>query len=191
MRNRAKLLEAADQLYTRDGPDEVSLKDVARRAGVGVGTVYRHFPTKEDLLTALYAERVEVAVRKAEEAASDPDGWRGLVRFLDDFMAAQAHSCGLRGLMGLPEYSTPMVDEARETIAPLVKEMVARAQAQDTLRPDFDADDVTLIQVALTAVMDATKDMSPDVYRNQMALILDGMRAGTPSRPVHDASAAD
>ncbi|MDV7241131.1 MULTISPECIES: TetR/AcrR family transcriptional regulator [Rhodococcus] len=178
-RNRARLLEAAEQLFASEGLD-VTLKDVALRAGVGVGTVYRHFPTKDDLLDEIFADRLASATDSARRAAADPDGWRGLVRYLEDSMRTQRDNCGLRGLVIATVPSCPMVVKSRTEIAPLVRQMVAKAQKQGTLRPDFDATDVTYIQVALAAIMEATHDTSPDLYRQHLKLFIDGMRAEGP-----------
>lgn len=97
-RNRVRLLDAAEQLCATEGL-EVTLKHVARQAEVGVGTVHRHFPTEDDLLDAIFADRSTSAADSARAAASDLDGWRGLVRHLEESMRMQAHNCGLRGLV--------------------------------------------------------------------------------------------
>ncbi|MEV8071616.1 TetR/AcrR family transcriptional regulator [Streptomyces pseudogriseolus] len=178
-RNRALLLEAAEQLFATEGLD-VTLKDVARQAGVGVGTAYRHFPTKDDLLDAVFADRLTAATESARKAAADPDGWRGLVRYLEDSTRTQRDNCGLRGLVITTIPSCPMVVKSRAEIAPLVQQMVTKAQKQGTLRPDFDATDLTYIQVALAAIMEATHDTSPDLYRHHLKLFIDGMRAEGP-----------
>ncbi|EFC85765.1 TetR/AcrR family transcriptional regulator [Parafrankia sp. EUN1f] len=181
-RNRARLLEAAEQLYATEGLS-VTLKDVAHRAGVGVGTVYRHFSTKDDLLDAIFADRLACATDSARAAAADSDGWRGLVRYLEDSMHMQANNCGLRGLVVSSAPSCPLVIKSREEIAPLVQQMVAKAKEQGTLRPDFDATDVTFIQVALAAIIEATWQTSPGLYRRHLRLFIDGMRAGSHREP--------
>ncbi|MFD4795284.1 TetR/AcrR family transcriptional regulator [Streptomyces anulatus] len=175
-RNRALLLETATQMFATQGLD-VTLKDVARRAGVGVGTVYRHFPAKDDLLDEVFAGLLARATDSARTAAADPDGWRGLVRYLEDAMLMQRHNSGLRGLAATPAPSCAMAVKSREEITPLVQQMVAKAQKQGTLRPDFDATDVAYIQVALAAIMEATYATSPDLYRHHLKLFIDGMRA--------------
>ncbi|SEG81763.1 DNA-binding transcriptional regulator, AcrR family [Thermomonospora echinospora] len=182
-RNRARLLEAAEQLFSTEGLS-VTLKDIAARAGVGVGTVYRHFPTKGDVLDALFADRLACATESARAAAADADGWRGLVRYLEDAMDMQANNCGLRGLVMETEPSSPLVVKTRQEITVLVQQMVAKAREQGTLRPDFDATDLTFVQVALAAIMDATRDTDPDLYRRHLKLFLDGMRSAGHREPL-------
>jgi AcrR family transcriptional regulator len=174
-RNRARLLEAAQDLFCTQ--TDVTLKDVARHAGVGVGTVYRHFPTKEDLLDALSSDRLDDAAEIARKAAADPDGWHGLVQFLDESMQLQAQNGCLRGLLGAGEPFSPSVGRTRETITELVHQVVAKAQEQGTLKPGIDAAHITYLQLALVTVLDATRDTAPEMYRQHLALFLDGMHA--------------
>ncbi|MFF9041525.1 TetR/AcrR family transcriptional regulator [Streptomyces sp. NPDC014892] len=177
-RNRARLLSAASRLFSVR--TDVTLTDVAREADVGVGTVYRHFPTLDDLIDALGSERLGEAVQIARTAAADPDGWRGLTRFLEESLALQAQNGWLRALVKTGECENEQMDQAREDIAPLIEQMTARARAQGSLRPDVEACDITLVQLALLAVLDATRDTSPDRYRQHLAFLLAGIRADGP-----------
>ena len=179
-RNRVLLLQAAERLFARS--IDVSLKDVAREANVGVGTAYRHFPTRDDLINALGAERLGEALSLARAAASEPDGWEGLVRFLEDSMAMHARNGCLRGLVAPGACSSPMVAETREAIAALVQLILTRAHEQGTLRSGTDAADVQLIQVGLLAVVDATRETDLDRYRHHLRTILDGLRAPSPRK---------
>src|ERR1700722_5589931 len=88
-RNRQRVLKAASEVFTERGLD-VSLDEVARHAGVGVGTVYRRFRTKEDLVEALFVERIEAVAALAEDAAEAPDPWSGLASFLGEAAAVLA-----------------------------------------------------------------------------------------------------
>ncbi|PHP51723.1 TetR/AcrR family transcriptional regulator [Actinomyces ruminis] len=94
-RNRAKLLASAERLFSAEGL-AVTLKDVARDAGVGVGTVYRHFPTKDALVAALFAEQLQQEVERARATAQAGDAWRALVDYLEQTMRLQASNRGLR-----------------------------------------------------------------------------------------------
>src|SRR4030081_3887646 len=88
-RNRQRILEAARELFTQQGLG-VTLNDIAHHAGCGVGTVYRRFPDKEQLIDALFEERVGELVARAEEALSDRDPWLGLIGFLEYGLQQQA-----------------------------------------------------------------------------------------------------
>ncbi|MFI0451814.1 TetR/AcrR family transcriptional regulator [Actinomadura sp. 6N118] len=151
----------------------MTLKDVARRAGVGVGTVYRHFPTKDDLLDALFADRLASATDCARAAAADPDGWRGLVRYVEESMHMQVGNCGLRGLV-VSTAQQPTGDQIPGGDRPLVEQMVAKAQQQGTLRPDFGAEDVTLIQIALAAIISETASAQVAISRSAILECLGG-----------------
>ena len=81
-RNRQRILQAASEVFTEQGL-EASLDEVARQAGVGVGTVYRRFRTKEELVEALFEDRVDAVAALAERAAEEPDPWTGLASFME------------------------------------------------------------------------------------------------------------
>ncbi|MFF4966177.1 TetR/AcrR family transcriptional regulator [Streptomyces sp. NPDC001037] len=173
-RNRARLLESAEQLFATEGLD-VTLKDVARHAGVGVGTVYRHFPTKDDLVNALFAENLDREVERARRMAQEPDAWQALVSYLEETMLVQASNCGLRALMCPAGSHNDTVRECKTVIDPYVEQIVSAAHQQGTLRSDCTARDIAFLQVALVGIMDASPE-SPDLYRRHLELFLDGVR---------------
>lgn len=175
-RNRARLLEAAQQLFTVGGLD-ITLKDVARHAGVGVGTVYRHFPTKDDLISALFAEQLDREIERARAGAVEQDAWGGLVHYLEDTLRIQASNRGLRALMCPAGSTNPTVRECKAVINPYVERMVEAAHEQGTLRTDCTALDIAYLQIALVGIMDANPD-SPELYRRHLAFFLDGVRTG-------------
>lgn len=174
-RNRARLLEAAAELFAAEAL-EVTLKDVARAAGVGVGTVYRHFPTKDELVEALFAQHLDREVDRARTMAQEIDGWDGLVRYLEETMVAHASNRGLRALMCPTGSPHETVRECKATINPYIEHMVDTAHRQGTLRPDCTARDIAYLQVALIGIMDVSPD-SPELYRRHLQLFLDGVRA--------------
>lgn len=102
-RNRQRILRAASEVFTERGL-EVSLDEVARHAGVGVGTVYRRFRTKEDLVEALFVDRIEEVAALAEKAAQDPDPWSGLASFMAEAADLLAGDLGLRQIMMFATY---------------------------------------------------------------------------------------
>src|SRR3954468_8431299 len=90
-RNRQKLIDAGRSLFAEEGPD-APFEGVARRAGVGIGTLYRHFPTREALVEVIFAEHIDEVLAAAEEAASAEDAWGGLVGFLERTLELQARN---------------------------------------------------------------------------------------------------
>jgi len=177
-RNRERILAAAAELFTERGL-QVTLDEVARRAGVGVGTVYRRFPDKEALTDALFEERITALVDLAQQALADPDEWAGLVWFLEQAGALLSADLGLRQILMFATYGQDRVGEARSRLLPVVTQLVTRAQAAGVLRADLRPTDVPLIEMMLAAVADYARPARPEIWRRYLALIVDGLR---PSR---------
>jgi AcrR family transcriptional regulator len=174
-RNRQRVLKAAAEVFTERGLD-VSLDEVARRAGVGVGTVYRRFGTKEDLVEALFVERINAVAALAEEAARAPDPWSGLVCFLEEAAEMLAGDSGLRQLLMFATYGGDRVWYARQRNAPLVTKLVERVQAAGQLRSDLRPTDVPFILFMLAEATQFARQVSPEIWRRYLALLLDGLR---------------
>ena len=174
-RNRQRVLEAASEIFTERGLD-VSLDEVARHAGVGVGTVYRRFGTKEDLVEALFMDRIEEVATLAEEAAEAADPWSGLVCFMEQMTAMLAGDRGLRQMLMFATYGRDKVWYARQRNAPLVSRLVERAQAAGQLRSDLKQTDIPFIVFVLTEVAQLARQVSPEIWRRYLALVLDGLR---------------
>ncbi len=185
-RNRQRILRAAAEVFTQRGLD-ATLDDVARQAGVGIGTVYRRFPDKESLVAELFQDRIDTLVAVAEEACAAPDPWQALVSYLEYAAASLAGDLGLRQLMMFATYGKDKVAYAREQMRPAVSKLVERAQAAGALRGDFDATDVPLIAYMLSSAAEYASPVQPDVWRRYLTLIVDGMppsREGTSELPV-------
>jgi AcrR family transcriptional regulator len=174
--NRQRLLTAASELFAQQGL-AVTLNDIAHHAGVGVGTAYRRFANKDEVIDALFEQRLDQVIALATEAVQDPDAWRGLTTFLERSLEMQLEDRGLTELLNNPQLKQHRVNEARDRIAPLVNALVDRAKAQGVLRPDVEGTDAIFIQVALTGVMDSTRNVEPTLYRRYLTIFLDGMRA--------------
>ncbi len=174
-RNRQRILAAARRVFAARGLG-VSMDEIAREAGVGVGTVYRRFRDKDQLIEALFHERVDEIAAIAEDGLRADDPWAGFVSFFERAIELQSADRGLKELMISSGHGQDHVARGRERIAPLVEELVARAQATGDLRPDAAASDFALAQMAIGAVIDFTVDVDPEMWRRCLALFLDGMR---------------
>ena len=174
-RNRQRILEAAWEAFNERGLD-ISLDEIARYAGVGVGTVYRRFGTKEELIQALFMARVDAVAAIAEEAFEVPDPWSGLVFFMEQMAEMMAGDLGLRQMLMFATYGQDLVAVARQRNAPLVRRLVERAQAAGQLRADLRPTDVPFIVFMLTEATQLTQAASADIWRRYLTLILDGMR---------------
>ena len=176
-RNRQRILKAASEVFNERGL-EVSLDEIARYAGVGVGTVYRRFRTKEELVEALFKERIDSVAAFAEEALRAPDPWSGLVSFMEQMTEMMAGDLGLRQMLMFATYGQDRVAYARQRNAPLVEQMVERAQAAGQLRADLRQTDIPFIVFLLADATQLAHGASPGIWRRYLALILDGMRPG-------------
>jgi AcrR family transcriptional regulator len=175
-RNRRRILDAARELFAEQGL-AVTLDDVADRAGLGVGTVYRRFSSRDQLIDALFEERVAEIVGFADEALALGDPWEGLTTFLDRLVALQAADRGLKEvLLGTTE-GRERVGRIREQMRPRGQELIGRAQAAGVLRSDLSASDLPLLQMMLGAVAEVTTPEHGQLWRRFFVILLDGMRA--------------
>ena len=183
-RNRQRILDAARELFAERGLG-VTLNDIAHHAGVGVGTVYRRFPDKAQLIDELFEQRIDDVVALAHEAASDPDPWNGLVGFLRGTAERQAADRGIKEILTSSPDGSERVYRMRDRLMPIGAELVRRAQEAGTLRADIAVTDMPMIQLMLSSLMDASHDVEPDLWRRYLALLLRGMApAEAPTEPL-------
>ncbi|MFE0812684.1 TetR/AcrR family transcriptional regulator [Streptomyces sp. NPDC058848] len=175
-RNRRQILEAAQEVFTRDGVD-VPMSVIARRAKVGVATLYRRFPTRDDLVREVFAEQVEACTAALDEALDDPDPWRGFCHVIEKICALQAAERGFTTafLNAFPEraadHSRRRLDGERGFAT-----LVRRAQGAGKLRPDFHPSDITVLLLANSA-LSGTPDPGA-ASRRLVGLLLDAFRVG-------------
>jgi AcrR family transcriptional regulator len=179
-RNRQRILAAAAKLFTERGL-EPSLDDVARLAGVGVGTVYRRFPDKASLADALFDERIDALVAMAEQAQAEPDAWAALVSFLEHSAELLASDRGLRQMLMFAAEGHDRGICARDRMRPAIESLIKRAQADGQVRADLAATDVPMIEFMLAAVAEYAWQVRPAVWRRYLALILDALRPASAS----------
>ena len=174
-RNRAKVLESARRQFAGHGL-ETQIDEIARDAGVGVGTVYRHFPTKQALLEALANDRFEGMAEAARAALELDDPWQGFVDFMTYAARVMAED---RGLSEAMEQLAEICGGAAERagLPALSAELVSRAQAAGQLRPDLVPDDVPALVIGIGRAVrgvDGAPVMSWDRY---LEIVLAGLRA--------------
>jgi AcrR family transcriptional regulator len=173
-RNREAIIAAAKKLFADEGLD-AQMPDVARIAKVGVGTVYRHFPTKDELVAALVAERFERLAEKAHEGVDAEDAWEGLGAFIRFSAQIQADDRGLCEVMG----SRPEVMDAaaRDVGLPALCELlVERAQRSGQLRHDLTWEDIPMIACGLGRITQAAVGPAAGRWPRLVEIILDGLR---------------
>jgi AcrR family transcriptional regulator len=174
-RNRERILDAAAEVFAERGL-HVTLDDIARHAGVGVGTVYRRFADKDALIDALFDERLAQFSQLAEEALANPSPFAGLELFLSSALEQQAADRGLRELVFAGDRGSERVARAREQVFPLVDRLIRNAHAAGELRTDVSSGDVGFLQKMLVAVMDLTERVEPELWRRYLGILLDGLR---------------
>ena len=174
-RNRERLVASARELFARGGVD-VPVEEVTRRAGVGMGTLYRHFATKEELIDAVLEDAFAELVRCAEKAAANDDGWAGFTGFLEEALTLHAANLGLKDVLATREHGR-RVATLRARMQPLLRATIERAHKQGTLRSDFTAEDLPVVFWTTGRVIESTAAVAHDYWRRYLALVLDGLRA--------------
>ncbi len=172
-RNREKILAAAAAAFAESGV-ETQVEDIARRAGVGVGTVYRHFPTKDALLAEMVEQRFAVFAEWAAEAAQEADAWAAFAGYLSRCLEYSACDLGTQhALMATDGADVAEQAAARTGLAARTEALILRAQASGDLRADFSIDDIPVVMCGLSSAMAVgTWD-----WRRFLAIVLDGLRA--------------
>ncbi|HEY2562833.1 MAG TPA: helix-turn-helix domain-containing protein [Acidimicrobiales bacterium] len=181
-KNRERLLRAAGQVFEAQGL-EASVADVARAAGVGMGTLYRRFPSKDALIDALVTGVLEATVAMAEEAAEQPDGL-GLEKFLAASASYEAEHVGCLPKVWCNDHE--LIHVARRLIARLL----ADAKVHHRVREDLTTTDITLAKWSIRGVLETAGGTNPQIWQRHLDLLIAGMRpAGDklPHRPVSQA----
>lgn len=172
-RNRAALLAAATDEFAERGLD-ASIADIARRAGVGKGTVFRHFATKDDLLAAIVLDRIEALTALGEKLLRATDPGDALLEFL----TAAAQQRQQRDLSFLAEAGelNAEVTRVRDRMNRAIHALVDRAREHGAVRADITGTDVILLMCAPNHVTSYLPDAPPELWRRYLAIIFDGLR---------------
>ena len=173
--NHAQLLDVARQAFRSDGL-EVSMSEIARRAELGVATLYRHFPSKGDLISEAFAAPMGECVGMLDDALADPDPWRAFCRVIEQVCEMQAHDRGfsaalVSALPGTSDFGA-LRDHAESTFA----ELARRAKESGDLRADFSTSDLMLILLANSGVRAGAGDQAPAASRRLTGYLLQSFR---------------
>lgn len=176
VRNRARIVEAAKAIFAEQGLD-VPMTEIADRAGVGVGTLYRRFACREDLITAIFEADMTGYAVAAEEALAEPDPWCGLSSLLMRMCEWQAEDRGFSDILITSIPTLEKVERQRDRIYAAVGTLIERAHASGRIRPDVTAEDVALLLISNAGLIAATHDVAPDAWRRMAALYISSLRA--------------
>jgi AcrR family transcriptional regulator len=180
-RNRDRMIGAARDVFAEYGLG-ASLEEIARRAGVRVGTLYHRFGGRTGLIDAALTDRVEASIRLAEAALSEPDPWRGLVDHLTEIARWQAED---RGFTEVCVHAFPddlAIERAKARGHQLTQQLVDRAHAAGVLRRDIGLADIGLLVWGVVRATEGIKDVEPEAWRRHLGVVLDGLRAETAHR---------
>ncbi len=173
--NRDRILSAAAELFAERGVS-VPLEEIAARAGVGVATLYRRFPTRADLAAAAFERNISRYTRVVDRALANPDAWDGFRGLVFELCELQAGDAGLRDLLTTAFPASSAVEQRTNEAVEKVKVLIGRAQAQGRLRPDAVIADVVVMLLANAGVLRATGASAPDAWRRFAALMVDAFR---------------
>lgn len=177
-RNRDKLIETAAQAFADHGT-AASLEDIARRASVGVGTLYRHFPTREHLVEAVYRHEVEALCDAAEELSRELTPDRTLEEWMHRFVGYIATKRGMGdSLRILLNSNSELFADSYGKVPIVLASLIARAVAEGSIRADVDSTDV-LHALSGTYSMPNSPEWH-DRSRRLVGLLMDGLRWGAP-----------
>lgn len=173
-RNRERILAAAQVLFAQRGLD-ATLDDIAREAGVGIGTVYRRFANKEELVDALFEDKLAGVLEVGQASLAHEDAWDGLVLWVEGVSGILARDRGLKAVL-LSEHGSDRFARARAQIVPLASAIVQRAKDAGVVRPDLAVTDIPVLEFMLTSAAELTEDVDPDLWRRYLVIVLDGLR---------------
>jgi AcrR family transcriptional regulator len=169
-RNRQKLLEAASDQFA-DGGTDVSLEAIAKRAGVGIGTLYRHFPTRDALVEAVYRNEVAQVSAAAGELLAEHPADVALSEWMKRFVAYIATKRGMvDALQSVVASNSELFADSRRQLMSAVTELVEAGRSSGTLRPDANAEDLLHAMTAVKTIED------PKQAERVLGLVLDGLR---------------
>jgi AcrR family transcriptional regulator len=173
---RDRLIAAAQPEFAVRGVD-ASLERIARGAGVAIGTLYRHFPTRLDLLVAAFERRLQEFLDGADAAVQIDDPWDGFVAYLENLFRVQAGDRGFNDFLSRRFPGSPEIERVHDQMCRQIDDVLGRAQDAGRVRPDIALADIVNLIWANGRMIDATSTTAPDAWRRQLHLMLDAYRA--------------
>jgi AcrR family transcriptional regulator len=175
-RNRAAILDAARAVFAEQGLD-VSLDEIARLAGTGNATLYRRFPTRGDLVAAVFADRMAEHLEAVEGGLADDDPWRGFASYVKAAAALQARDRGIADLVTMDVSAAPEIEQLRSRAFDGLVRLVQRARTAGVLRADFTDQDVVLLLMANAGLVERAQGIALEASARLIHILLDGLRA--------------
>jgi AcrR family transcriptional regulator len=191
---RSRLIGAAQREFAARGVNG-SLEAIARDADVAIGTLYRHFPTRLDLLMAAFQPRLQEFLDGAKKALGIDDPWEGFVSYLENLFGVQAGDRGFNDFLSRRFPANAETERIHDQMCQQIESVLVRAQEAGRARPDIALADIVNLIWSNGRMMDATSTTAPNEWRRQLYLMLDAYRAERahpiPEPPMTDAQLYD
>jgi len=175
-RNRQRVIAAAREVFAELGLD-VPMEEIARRAGVGIGTLYRRYPARGDLIAAAFETKMSAYAEATREALTDPDPWHGFCRLVEQVCAMQAGDRGFTAVMTMTFPTAKHFEADRDQAYADFSALIERAKATGRLRADFVAEDLPMFLMANAGVLAATADAAPETWRRLVGYLIQACAA--------------
>lgn len=173
---RGRLVVAAQREFAASGV-AASLEKIARDAGVSIGTLYRHFPTRMDLLMAAFRPRVQEFLDGADSALAMDDPWEGFVHYLENLFRVQAGDRGFNDFLSRRFTDNAETERIHDAMCRQIQDVLARAQDAGVVRPDLTQGDIVNLIWSNGRMIAATSATAPNAWRRHLYLMLDAYRA--------------
>ena len=171
-----KLIAAAQREFAAQGVD-ASLEKIARDAGVAIGTLYRHVPTRLDLLIAALEPRLQEFLEGAERALEMDDPWEAFVNYLENLLRVQAGDRGFNDFLSRRFPASPATERIHDQMCRQIEDVLTRVQEAGEARPDITLGDIVNLIWSNGRMIDATRTTAPNAWRRHLYLMLDAYRA--------------
>lgn len=175
-RNRERIVQAAREVFAEHGLN-ASMNEISRRAGVGIATLFRRFPTRDALIAATFADKMAAYGAAIDEALADPDPWHGFCGYIERVCELQVQDHGFADVLTTTFPTAKGLEADRNRAGRALAELIARAKATGRLRQDFLHQDVPLILMANAGVVNATRETAPHAYRRLVGYLIQSFAA--------------
>lgn len=173
--NRERIVAAAQDAFATSGI-EASLEQIAKNAGVAIGTLYRHFPRRVDLVLAAFEEKFAAFLEATDRALTADDPWLGLSEYLETLCGMQAGDRGFNDFVSMRFPANRETEVMHDRVCDAMERILTRAQDAQLVRPDLTIGDLIALTWANTRIIEATGDIAPRAWRRQLLLMLDSFR---------------
>jgi len=174
-RNRQAIVDAAHDVFAEQGLD-APLDEIARRAGIGNATLYRRFPTRADLVTAVFADGMAGHVAAVEEGLANPNPWPGFCSYVTAVAALQARDRGIADLVTMEVSSAPEIERLRRQAFDGLARLIERGKAAGALRADLTTEDVLILLMANAGLVERAHSAAGEASARLVHVLLDGFR---------------